>query len=254
MISTNLPSFFHFDAAEDLIRIGNQNDGGYLVCRKDVCSSSAVLSLGISDDWSFEEDFYRFNPSIIIHSYDGSVGRGFFLRKVVRRLIRLDKPHLFFDSLKTFISYSEFFRENRTHFEQHIGAETKSNCQSLDDAFSQIDLEAVFLKIDIEGAEYQLLNSVLLNEKKISGLVIEFHNVGDHLDQIEEFINKMPLKIVHIHGNNYAGVHPENKIPKVLEITFSRKSSEGEGHTLPHKLDRPNNPRKTEIAILIETP
>ncbi len=254
MISAKLPSFFHFDAPSDLVRVGNQNDGGYLICLEDALCSTALLSLGISDDWSFEEDFYRLNPSVIIHSYDGSVGEKVFLRKVVRRLVRLNKPRLFFDSLKTLRSYRSFFRENRLHFEQHIGAETRLDCQSLSNAFSSIGAGSVFLKIDIEGAEYQLLNSILLHENRISGLVIEFHNVSHHLDQIEKFIRNFPLKVVHIHGNNHAEVFPENGLPEVLEITFSRKSSGVTGYNLPHELDRPNNPRKTEIAILIETP
>ena len=41
----------------DLIRIGRDNDGGYLVEKKSLENTQSLISLGISDDWSFEEQF-----------------------------------------------------------------------------------------------------------------------------------------------------------------------------------------------------
>jgi len=42
-----------------LIRLGNNKDGGYVVPEPQVYSSSYLISLGISDDWSFEQAFLK---------------------------------------------------------------------------------------------------------------------------------------------------------------------------------------------------
>ncbi|HON62033.1 MAG TPA: hypothetical protein PK314_09185, partial [Deltaproteobacteria bacterium] len=47
-----------------LIRLGNNKDGGYVVPEPQVYSSSYLISLGISDDWSFEQAFLKKNPRV----------------------------------------------------------------------------------------------------------------------------------------------------------------------------------------------
>ena len=46
----------------------------------------------------------------------------------------------------------------------------------------------IFLKIDIEGFEYRILDQILINQDKIQGLVIEFHNCDLFEDKIIKFI------------------------------------------------------------------
>ena len=41
----------------DLIRLGKDNDGGYLVDKNSIYRSDFLLSFGISNDCSFEDDF-----------------------------------------------------------------------------------------------------------------------------------------------------------------------------------------------------
>ena len=43
----------------DLIRLGKNNDGGYLVSEKDIKHTKNLISLGVSFDISFEKDFKR---------------------------------------------------------------------------------------------------------------------------------------------------------------------------------------------------
>ena len=52
-----LPNFFKFKTAKDLVRIGRNYDGGYLVCKKDIDETEVLIGLGIGDDWSFESNF-----------------------------------------------------------------------------------------------------------------------------------------------------------------------------------------------------
>ena len=51
---------------DDIIRLGRKNDGGYLVSKSDVTASDKLLSFGIYDDWSFEEDFAKINDVPIV--------------------------------------------------------------------------------------------------------------------------------------------------------------------------------------------
>ena len=50
----------------DLIRVGKDNDGGYLVCRNSVNNSDILISFGISDDFSFEEQFQKLKNIIVV--------------------------------------------------------------------------------------------------------------------------------------------------------------------------------------------
>jgi hypothetical protein len=40
----------------------------------------------------------------------------------------------------------------------------------------------IFLKIDIEGSEYLFLQDIIANEERITGMVIELHDVDIHLN------------------------------------------------------------------------
>ena len=52
-----LPKNFRPEGLYDLIRLGSDNDGGYLVDPNSVQESKALLALGIGKNWSFEKDF-----------------------------------------------------------------------------------------------------------------------------------------------------------------------------------------------------
>ena len=43
----------------ELIRCGAKNDGGYLVSKKSIKSANTLISFGILDDCSFENDFLK---------------------------------------------------------------------------------------------------------------------------------------------------------------------------------------------------
>ena len=45
-----LQKFFVYKAASDLVRIGRNNDGGYLVSKSDIDKTNILIRLGINDD------------------------------------------------------------------------------------------------------------------------------------------------------------------------------------------------------------
>ena len=116
------------------------------------------------------------------------------------------------------------------------------------------NLENIFLKIDIEGDEYQILNHIKRNSKNLIFLIIEFHDVHKNLKKIEKFLKKFDLKIIHIHANNFEGTSRDN-MPKVLELSLLNKKifrikNKLTNNNYPIKyLDYKNFKRRNEIKI-----
>ena len=44
---------------DNLIRIGKDNDGGYVIPYEIISKTDVLLSYGVKNDWSFEKDFYK---------------------------------------------------------------------------------------------------------------------------------------------------------------------------------------------------
>ena len=120
---------------------------------------------------------------------------------------------------------------------------------SLSSVLKDLNFKEIFLKIDIEGSEYRVLETIISNHQKISGLVIEFHDCDINLSKIEWFIKNFNLKLVHIHANNHGLVDLEKRIPLVLELTFSKYSELDDQLILPHPLDMRNGTNREEINL-----
>ena len=65
-MKARVPNSFSFNQANDLVRFGKRNDGGYLVSLSDVEKTNVLIGIGMFDDWSFESDFVNpINPSLL---------------------------------------------------------------------------------------------------------------------------------------------------------------------------------------------
>jgi len=234
-----LPKSFKFKQAKDLIRIGKDNDGGYLISKKDLLKSDFLLSLGICDDWSFEKNFLKKNK-VPLHAYDASLNFN-FLRNRNFSIIK---------KIKKIIPYKNFFNGENIHFKKFIGINNnKEGFYTLSSVLDDLKFKAIFLKIDIEGSEYRILDSIISNHQKLSGLVIEFHDCDINLSKIEWFIKNFNLKLVHIHANNHGLYDLDKKIPLVLELTFSQYCELKDQLDLPHPLDMRNDNNRAEINL-----
>ena len=56
-----LPLIFRPEKESNFVRLGRNNDGGYIVPVDAAKDSNLLLSFGLDDDWSFEKDFYEIN-------------------------------------------------------------------------------------------------------------------------------------------------------------------------------------------------
>lgn len=249
-----LPKGFLYKSASDLVRIGRDNDGGYLVSKSDIEKSDVLIGLGINDDWSFERDFKKIK-NVEVFAYDASISQKYFIKQFIKSLARVDNPKLALNKIKTISSYRHFFSKSKNyHIQKFVGLETddKNHC-TFEQVLDDIIYDNIFLKIDIEGSEYRFLNDIIANEERITGMVLELHDCDIHLKEIENFIKKLSLKLVHVHANNYAPIRASDGLPLVLELSFSKNCEKFGTPALPHKLDMPNSKRSAEIRLIIDS-
>lgn len=227
-----------------LSRVGRDFDGGYLVCNSTIQKTKTLVSFGINDDWSFEESFKKKNQFCKIFCYDENNIIKLLIKKVVENLIYF--PLRFnLDFYKYVIKIFSFLKiKKKINFYKK-----KIYYNDLKNILKKFKHNNIFLKIDIEGSEYRILDEILINKKKIIGLVIEFHDFDYHKKTICKFIKKFPLKLTHIHPNNFSTVDKNND-PLVIECTFEKHPIVMKNkNILPNKLDMKNNPFEKESKI-----
>jgi hypothetical protein len=198
------------------IRLGRDNDGGYIIADIPSVEYRTFLSGGIETDISFEEDFINKYPNVYSVAFDGTING-------------LPKENV----------HIRFIRKN-------IGFEENENVTNIHNIINEND--KIFVKMDIEGGEIPWIKSLTDEQmNKFEQIVMEFHfpfseNEIDVFDKLNKF-----HYLIHFHGNNCCGVrvHSDVIIPNVFECTYLHKkyfSTEPELNTdeIPSKLDMKN--------------
>lgn len=214
---------------DDLVRLGSQYDGGYVIPKKLILDTEFLVSFGLSDDWTFEEDFIRANPDISIHAYDYTVSLQAFRRRYRKALLKilsgkLSKLPGFKRERRILKNYGEFFRGRIQHFENRIH---NRNDMSYDITIEQVLAKSqsnrVFVKMDIEGGEYRAIPDLMRHHERILGYAIEFHDTEPLRSVFKESVKQLQAhyQIVHVHPNNFGGIASDN-LPESLELTFVR--------------------------------
>jgi len=243
---------------DDLIRIGPNSDGGYVIHKESLNLTKKIITCGLNDDWKFEKNFKKLNKNCRIEAYDHTINNKFWYERFKKDIIHffllkklsLRKIIKIFD----YLDYKKFFKNENKHFLQKIVKKPKNNNE-----ISLIDLiandESIFLKIDIEGDEYDILQDINQKSENLISLVIEFHEIQKNLKLIENFITKVSnLKLIHIHANNFKKVDM-NGNPNDIELTFVNRekidvSDEKTERKYPiNGLDYKNLKRKDDINL-----
>lgn len=245
---------------DDLVRLGKRGDGGYVIPRVAVSDAQALLSFGLSTDWSFEEDLAKLRPGLRIHAYDHSVGRHAFIKLIVSALLKLLARQGSWrevrERMATYASYKHFFRGAFVHFQERVfNRLDRPNDTTVERILARLEgLGRLIVKMDIEGAEYRVIDDLLAHHERISVMAIEFHDTEPFR---EVFLVKIDhlcrhYDIVHLHGNNTSGMAPDG-LPDVVEITLLHKSLCAHGprrNRLPLEgLDFPNDPAKADYEL-----
>ena len=246
----------------DLIRLGGDFDGGYLVERNSIDKSKSLITLGLGYEWTFEKDYYKIYKKPIV-CYDHTVNYS-SIKKLSRKFLassifRFFKPKYF--TKKNFITnlkkniflykdYKKLFKNDVKHHIKRVGpghgpgSEGITLIKILDD---NKELPC-FLKVDIETSEYRILNEIIDNQEKFTGIAIEFHDVDLHLEKIMNFIKTLNMTLVHIHPMNQGLT--VNGIPAQIELSFSKNPLKlNDESKIPHPLDMPGNPSFKDIEL-----
>ena len=240
-----LPICFKPKKKYNLHRFGKDFDGGYLVCKDSLLKSDTLVSFGINDDWSFEKDFKNINSEARVFCYDDKPILKYLFKKLIINTIFLFS-HFNLNKVFFLIKKIIYFLKDKKKL---TFIKKKISYGDLKEIIKDIESDFIFLKIDIEGFEYRILEEILLYQKKFTGIIIEFHDIDYHKDLIKNFINKLNLNLVHIHPNNNSLIDYNND-PTCVEITFEKKPVESEGaFTLPNELDMKNDPKKKDILL-----
>ena len=234
-----------------------------MVEKESIDKANSLISLGIGHDWSFEFDCNNIRK-IPIFCFDHSISYSSLRKHSIKSLgsyfFRIFKPKYFlrknffknmFNDVFLFKSYKKFFKDNVKHFHYKIGP--GKNGVYLDYIFNELNLiNPSFIKIDIEGSEYRILDELIKFQNNLTGIVIEFHDFDLNIKKIIKFIQDLDLELVHIHPQNPAPLNKEN-IPTQVEISFAKNPKKiSDNVELPHKLDQPANPNFEDLQLIFQ--
>ena len=229
-ISRVLKKLLPFQISLNLLRLGEENDGGYLI-PNDFSGIKNCFSAGVGDLTKFEKDLeekFSINSNMIdFNEIDPSI---------LPKKCKFIKKKVGIISTENEISINDWLQERK---------------------------EEIILKIDIEGDEYISLNSISdENLKKVRILIVELHDLRNLRNYsffkiFEKILSRLNhyFYVCHLHINNASKVKNIGgfKVPDMVEITLIRKDRvknfNGEYARLPNELDRKTVQNREDILI-----
>lgn len=206
----------------ELIRIGSDGDGGYLV-PNDFVGIDTCFSPGVSTTSDFEDDLSKKGIKCFLadFSVDGPA--------IDNPLFDFEKKYIGIENDDTFITLESWINQKAP------------------------ETNELLLQMDIEGSEYPVIFQTpeeILTKFRI--LVIEFHDLDSLFTKMGYELISLTFskllkyfEIVHIHPNNCCATssYKDIVIPSVMEFTFIRKdriTHKSPASKFPHVLDRKN--------------
>jgi hypothetical protein len=230
-----------------LIRLGSARDGGYLIDQR--LTGNNLISFGISGDWRFEQDWRGVNPKCQICTYDGSISLEFFIIKFLKNILRLDNLPMIHRNFTNIIEFNSFIKGKTQFFAEFIGSQPgQSSFRSALCRMNSSEDRSLFVKIDIEGSEYDILDELVEHQQFICGLAIEFHDVSENIERICDFVDNFHLNICNSHANNCLPKNNVNNDP-CIEMTFSYLDGDQQLPSVPHPLEADNDSSCEPVII-----
>lgn len=251
-----LPGSWRPRSYQGLIRLGPDSDGGYVVPASALALTDVLLSLGLRDDWRFEKDFLSRSHAKLV-CYDHTVNRSFWRWRTLHGLVAFRKAQgplrLRFRELGKYREYLDFFDGERAEHRQVMVGFDSAGSTSLESILRGLK-GRVFMKMDIEGWEYRVLDQLLPFEDRLLGFVVEFHDVDLHRQRISEFIGhvRRAYGCVHWHANNYGPVDDRGD-PTVLEATFVHRDLPESITSSDHRLDFANCASRPDLRLTFDS-
>ena len=198
-----------------VIRIGSVRDGGYFVTKRMVENADFLISGGIAYNVAFEKDFWDINRNTKLIMIDGSFN---ILTYLIRPFYWMIFKRSFLMKIGGLIDML-YLKKKAIFLKKYLGPDFP--LQKIFDI--HINQEAKgYLKLDIEGAEYALLDDIISFRSRLNGVAIEFHNVPDHISEINDFILKLQMSVIGFNINEVGKLNAAN-IPNVIELCFANE-------------------------------
>ena len=217
------------------IRIGRDNDGGYVMI-DDFVGVEAAYSIGINDDVSWDNAIA--DRGIPVFQYDHTIAAA-----------PAQRPEFHWQKLG--LAAHESISESLTSLRAEIAKNKHGNSNNL------------LLKIDIEDAEWDVFSLIEAQTlRRFRQIAVEFHNL--HTLSNNERATKMIRALsslavdhrpVHVHANNNGewAILGSIPIPTVLELTFVRRDADKHfvtnSDTFPGRLDMPNRTDRPDMPL-----
>jgi hypothetical protein len=271
----------------DLLRLGQKADGGYVISQRHLSNTEILLSFGINDDWSFERDFLK-HKAAKLYAYDYSIHTQPFVSQTKFNealrdycaivigsvfVLRRSKIKEYIRKIRAvkalYADFHDFFDQRRSCYfiPKFIGTRNEGEYTAFNALFSDLQRNGgmdVFIKMDVEGAEFDVLDDLKPFYAGINGLALEFHNlnvIGNDaaFDAIVRDL-KTAFSVAHIHANNYSPVNRKTNLPDTLEITFINNALVPDRDVFSDEtypiagLDYPNNPEREDYPLIFPPP
>jgi hypothetical protein len=201
-------------------RFGSPGDGGYLL-KDEISKSDICISLGVGDNYTFDLDIAKYCQQVLMFDHT------------------IDHPQL----LSSNMSFKKI----------GIASVEVEKFTTIERIISELPVESdLILKIDIEGAEWEILESITCDTlKRFKQIAAEFHNLHaihdtEHFERIMNALSKISQThfLANFHINNWASYQLVAGVPfpDVVEVTYIRRaSSSGKQVNLENSLNQPNN-------------
>jgi hypothetical protein len=220
---------FKFDF---LARRGQLNgDGGYLIPNN--IKTDLLISFGLGDNWKFENDLVKSGQTNSFIVFDHTQNLFNYIKQVFCRFQpRNFKLDLLMGRVIVLIRYFvDFIILGKKHIKKKISKNgslfsTQSKIKEINvteifQEFVNSENSKIFLKIDIEGSEYEIIEQIMNYHKQIKIIVIEFHDIVRKVEEFEKLLIliKSKYSLIHTHINNNGALNNDT-IPEVCEFTF----------------------------------
>jgi Methyltransferase FkbM domain len=215
-------------------RVGGANDGGYVML-DDLDGIRVCYSLGVGPDVTWDMEMAE--RGALVLQYDHTVENA-------------PAMHPNFQHFKMGITHDDSLAPDMKRLDTLL----REN--------GHADRDDMLLKIDIEGHEWdslQVLDASIF--AKFRQIVAEFH--GMRLLEIESFRQRahrvfstirQTHEVIHVHGNNFAGIHIVKGIPiaDCIELTFVNRKYHSfvpSNECFPGNLDLPNDINRLDLIM-----
>jgi len=221
---------------ENIVRMGSENDGGYVLVNKSF-KDSLLISMGIGLNLDFEEDWIKKGGKVV--AFDGTI------TKVNSNVLS--------ESI-----YNFKWKKQNINL---IGDEESITInQAIHNALETFKLgweeASLVLKMDIENSEWNALQKISeQNLSRFDQIIVEFHDLIKmtliDFDKVHKVLGKLHknFDLVWKHENNFSPyfIHRNTRFFDVVETTWHNKKSVIDSLELPKSdlfkaLNSPNDP------------